>query len=80
MLTKIVNLLFKNIASRFVVEALLAIFRRISWAEVLERLLMRVIKKSLRKLASMTANTVDDKLVEDIIASLEKRNLPKVED
>ncbi|MFN3898881.1 MAG: hypothetical protein ACK4ML_00760 [Alishewanella aestuarii] len=79
MLTKIVNLLFKNIASRFVVEALLAILRRISWAEVLERLLMRVIKRALRKLASMTANTVDDKLVEDIIASLEKRSLPKVD-
>lgn len=79
MLTKIVNLLFKNIASRFVVEALLAILRRISWAEVLERLLMRVIKRALRKLASMTANTVDDKLVEDIIASLEKRDLPRVD-
>jgi hypothetical protein len=79
MLTNIVNLLFKNIASRFVIEALSAIVRRISWSEVLERLLMRVIKKSLRKLASMTANTVDDKLVEDIISSLEGRNLPKVE-
>ncbi len=80
MLSTISNFLFKNIVSRLVIEAMMAIIRRISWAEVLERLLMRVIKKSLRKLASMTVNTVDDKLVEDIIASLEKRNLPKVED
>lgn len=80
MLSTISNFLFKNIVSRLVIEAMMAIIRRISWAEVLERLLMRVIKKSLRKLASMTANTVDDELVEDIIASLEKRNLPKVED
>lgn len=80
MLSTISNFLSKNIVSRLVIEAMMAIIRRISWTEVLERLLMRVIKKSLRKLASMTVNTVDDKLVEDIIASLEKRNLPKVED
>lgn len=80
MLTAITNLLFKNIASRLFIEAFMAIFRRVTWAEVIERLLLRVIKKSLRKLANMTANTVDDKLVEDIVASLEKRNLPKVED
>lgn len=80
MLTNIVSLLFKNVASRFFVEALMAILRRISWAEVTERLMMRLIKKFLRKMAAMTENTVDDKLVEDIIASLESRSLPKVEE
>lgn len=79
MLNTIISAVFKNMFARFLAEAAMAVFRRIAWQEVIERLLMRVIKKSLRKLAKITVNDVDDQLVEDIIASLEKRNLPKVE-
>jgi hypothetical protein len=67
-----------NIAVKLLIESLMAIFARIGWSLVVERFLMRVIKIALRSLAARTTNTVDDGLVEDIIASLEKRDLPKV--
>jgi hypothetical protein len=77
-MSKIISLFTSNILVRLVVESLLATFKRIAWAEVIERLLLRLIKRSLRKLASMTSNNVDDQLVEEVIASLENRALPRV--
>ena len=67
-----------NVVVKLLIESLMAIFARIGWALVVERFLMRVVKIALRSLAARTTNTVDDELVEDIIASLEKRDLPKV--
>jgi hypothetical protein len=77
-MSKFISLFTGNIVVRLIVESLLALFARIAWAEVIERLLLRLIKRSLRKLASMTSNNVDDQLVEEVIASLENRALPRV--
>lgn len=77
-MSKIISLLTGNFLTKLLFESLMALVARIAWGEVVERLLMRVIKASLRRLAARTTNTVDDKFVEDMIASLEKRSLPEV--
>lgn len=78
MLTKLFAFLGQNIVTRLLVETFLAIFRRISWGDVLARLGMRLVKIGLRRVAARTANKVDDQLVEDIISSLERNDAPKV--
>lgn len=78
-MSKLLSLFTGNIVVRLLMESMLALVMKIAWAEVIERLLMRLVKRSLRRLAAMTTNDVDDKLVEDVIAGLEQRQLPKVD-
>ena len=43
-----------------------------------ERLLSRVLAAALRKLATFTTNTLDDEVVEAVIATLSKEKLPEI--
>jgi hypothetical protein len=78
MFARVTAYLAKNILVRLLIETFLAIFRRISWGDVIARLAMRSVKTGLRYLASRTENKVDDQLVEDIITSLEGKDVPRV--
>jgi uncharacterized membrane protein len=78
MLSKVIAYITQSIVTRLLVETFLAVFRRISWGDVLARFGMRLIKSGLRRLAACTSNKVDDQLVEDIVASLERNDAPKV--
>lgn len=73
------SLLVKNMATRLLWETILALFRRITWQEVLEHLAIRLVKKGLRWIASLSKNTVDDDVVELIISQLERRGVEDVE-
>lgn len=72
------SLLVRNVVTKLLWEAFLALFRRVSWQQVIEHAAMRLVKIGLRHLAARTKNTVDDEIVEDIIAQLEQRGVDKV--
>ena len=59
-------------------EAGLSLIRKLPWAVLVERLVSRITVAGLRKLASMTTNTLDDETVEDVIQTLKRPDLPEV--
>ena len=69
-----------NVILNLLKEVLLAMVFKVAWKVVLERALTRVTITSLRWLAKLTTNTVDDQTVEDIIASLKGKRLKVVDD
>lgn len=70
--------LLKTVVFKLLKEALFSLFGRLPWAVLVERLVSRVAIAGLRKLASMTTNTLDDETVEDVIKSLRRPDLPEV--
>ena len=69
-----------NVILNLVKEVLLAMVFKVAWKVVLERALTRVIIASLRWLAKLTTNNVDDQTVEDIIVSLKGKRLKVIDD
>ncbi|WP_299726806.1 hypothetical protein [uncultured Endozoicomonas sp.] len=59
-------------------NSLKAIVGKIAFAIIGERFLSQIIAYSLRKLAKMTTNELDDKLAEEIIKSLKRDDLPEL--
>ena len=59
-------------------NSLKAIIGKIAFAVVGERFLSQIAVYAMRKLAKMTTNELDDKIVEDIIASMKRDSLPEL--
>lgn len=72
------NFILQTFVVKLLQEAFLSLVGKLPWAAITERLLSRVIVAGLRKLASMTTNTLDDQTVEDIIKSIETPSLPEL--
>lgn len=64
-----------NLILNLLKESLLAMVFRIGWRVVIERFLTRAVIGGLRKLASMTTNTLASETVEDIVAQLQGKRL-----
>lgn len=67
-----------SIIISLLLESLKAIIGKIAFAIVGERLLSRIVSYGLRKLAKMTTNTLDDELVEDVVQTLKRDDLPEL--
>ena len=59
-------------------ETLKAMIGKMLFAAVGERFLSRIVCYSMRRLAKMTSNTLDDELAEEIIQTLKRPELPKM--
>ena len=67
-----------GIITSLLLNSLKAIIGKLAFAIVGERLLSQVVAYALRKLAKMTTNELDDKLVEDVIQTLKRDDLPEL--
>ena len=67
-----------GIITSLLLNSLKAIIGQLAFAIVGERLLSQVVAYALRKLAKMTTNELDDKLVEDVIQTLKRDDLPEL--
>ncbi|MGI2025775.1 hypothetical protein [Endozoicomonas acroporae] len=67
-----------GIITALLLNSLKAIIGKLALAIVGERFLSQVVAYALRKLAKMTTNELDDKLVEDVIQTLKRDDLPEL--
>ena len=67
-----------GIVLKMLLETLKAMVGKMLFAAVGERFLSRIVCYSLRKLARRTTNTLDDELVEQMIDSLKRDELPEM--
>ena len=67
---------FMSIIGKLLYETAL----RVAWKAVAERFITRFTVWGLRKLASSTKNTLDDKTVDDIVESLKGKKLKVIDD
>ncbi|MGE4501967.1 MAG: hypothetical protein AB7D03_03755 [Thiomicrospira sp.] len=64
-----------NLLLNLLKETLLAMLLKIGWRVVIERFITRAVIGGLRKLASMTTNTLATETVEDIVVQLQGKKL-----
>ena len=72
------NFVIQTLLFKFIKEAALSMLGQLPWKIITERLLSRLLVAALRKLASMTTNSLDDATVEDVIQVLKRVDLPEV--
>lgn len=68
-----------NVLFNLLKETFMALLGKIAFKAIFERLLTRLLIKSLKSLAAMTTNTIDDATVDDIIKSLQGKNLTVID-
>jgi hypothetical protein len=68
-----------TIALTLLKEILLAMIAKVGWRIVAERFITRVVVWGLQKLASMTTNAVATETVQDILQSLQGKDLDVIE-
>ena len=72
------SFLLNTLLVKLTQEALLALVGRLPWAAIIERLVSRVVVAGLRKLASMSSNSLTQETVNDLIKSVESKELPEL--
>lgn len=61
-------------------DALLAIVMRIEWKVVIERATSRLVVRGLHRLAALSSNSLMSETVDDFVAQLESKGLPKAKE
>ncbi|MCD8522568.1 MAG: hypothetical protein LRY66_06035 [Saccharospirillaceae bacterium] len=72
-----IQAIFNSLTWKLLVDAISALIGRIGWKIIVERLITRLVVAGLRKLASMTTNTLMKETVEEIVNQLLKDGLKK---
>jgi len=65
---------------KLIADAIAALFGRINWTVVLERLLTRILVSVLRWIKELSTNDVIDETVDDIISQLKEKRLAKADE
>lgn len=72
------SFLLNTLLVKLTKEAILALLGRLPWAAIIERLVSRVAVAGLRKLATMSSNSLTQETVEDMIKAIETKDLPEL--
>lgn len=72
------SFLLNTLLIKLTQEAALALIGRLPWAAIIERLVSRIAVTGLRKLASMSSNSLTQETVEDMITAIQTKDLPEL--
>lgn len=66
-----------GIVLNLVKDAVMAMLMKIQWKVVIERATSRLVVRGLHRLASLSSNTLMMETVDDLVAQIESKGLPK---